>query len=212
MTWKVRPTPASQIVCGRWPDMVAAVDQNLALVRLQEAVEEIEQRGLAGTVGADDAEDLVLVQLEADILHGLEATERAREVANLKHDLAGRGALLRAGLQCRHVGGGRSRSVVDRCFGRIPFAQEIAQFPKEAFRCQQDHADNGKAEDDALDAGDARTGLRVQDFGERDQNDRPDDRTPDRADAAEHHEPVSACADTSMPNTEAGVTTSRTCA
>ena len=60
MIWKVRPMPASQSSCGLRPDMLAAVEQNLARARPQEAVQQVEQRGLAGAVGADDAEDLVL--------------------------------------------------------------------------------------------------------------------------------------------------------
>ncbi len=56
---------------------VAAVEQDFAGARPQEAVQEIEQRGLAGAVRADDPEDLVAPQLEADILHRFQAAEGA---------------------------------------------------------------------------------------------------------------------------------------
>ena len=70
---------------------VAAVEQNFAGAGPQESVEQVEQRGLAGAVGADDAEDLVSPQLEADILHGLQSAEGARQVAHFEDDIAGPG-------------------------------------------------------------------------------------------------------------------------
>jgi hypothetical protein len=50
----------------------------------------------------------------------------------------------------------------------------------------QDHADDRKPEDDALNAGKARSHFRVQRLRERNQDDAADHRSPDRADAAEH--------------------------
>ena len=46
----------------------AAPQQNSPLGRLRDAAQDLEQRALAGTVAADDADDLALLDLEADIL------------------------------------------------------------------------------------------------------------------------------------------------
>src|SRR3569833_4600966 len=58
---------------------VASIDQHLALAWLQESIEEIEQRGLASDVGSDDAEDVVYVELEAEVLNSRESEEGPRE-------------------------------------------------------------------------------------------------------------------------------------
>ena len=75
-----------------------------------------------------------------------------------------------ARLQRRDVGDGRFRSDASRAPWMHSPAQEIAQLPEHALRREQDDADDGEAEDDALDAGDARAELGVQDLGERDQD------------------------------------------
>jgi uncharacterized protein (DUF4415 family) len=54
---------------------VATLDQDLAAVGPQKAIQQIEQRRLAGAVGADDAQNLVTMELEADVLDGLQAPE-----------------------------------------------------------------------------------------------------------------------------------------
>src|SRR6185437_2261484 len=56
---------------------VASLDQDFTSVGSQKAVQQIEQRGLACAVRTDDAQDLVSVELEADVLDGLQATVRS---------------------------------------------------------------------------------------------------------------------------------------
>ena len=59
MIWKVRPTPASQSSCGLRPTMSRPSSSTSPRIRPQESVQQVEQRGLARAVRADDAEDLV---------------------------------------------------------------------------------------------------------------------------------------------------------
>ena len=73
---------------------VAALEQDFAAIGPQEAIQQIEQRGLAGAVRADDAEDLVSVELEADVLDGLQPAERRREIADLENDIYLPGGLI----------------------------------------------------------------------------------------------------------------------
>ena len=61
-----------------------AVEQDLARVRGVEARDEIEERGLAGPVRADDADELVLVNREIDGVHGRQAAEAPGQAADLE--------------------------------------------------------------------------------------------------------------------------------
>ena len=56
--WKVRPMPTSQIRCAGFVRMLSAFDQDVALARLIKPAEAVEERGLAGAVGADQAENI----------------------------------------------------------------------------------------------------------------------------------------------------------
>src|SRR5437773_1241950 len=56
----------------------------------QEAVEHVEERRLAGAVGADHAEDLALAHLEAHVGERLKTQEGLRDAAYLEQHLAGR--------------------------------------------------------------------------------------------------------------------------
>ena len=49
---------------------VVAGDGDRALARVDKGREHFEHRGLAGAVGADKADDLVFVDLEADLVDG----------------------------------------------------------------------------------------------------------------------------------------------
>ncbi len=55
-------------------DYVVAVDEHLTTAGVDDAADDIDQRGLAGTVRAEQPEDLALVDLEVNVLEGLEAT------------------------------------------------------------------------------------------------------------------------------------------
>ena len=46
----------------------AAAQHDAALGRLGDAAQDLEQRALAGAIAADDADDLALLDLEADVL------------------------------------------------------------------------------------------------------------------------------------------------
>ncbi len=61
-----------------------AVDQDLALIRLQQPVEDVHQRGLARPVLAEQAADLAWVNPEVDVVVGHEAAEALRDAAQLK--------------------------------------------------------------------------------------------------------------------------------
>ena len=68
---------------------VAAGEHHAALARRQHAGEEIDERGLAGAIGADQRVARAGFELEVDILHGAKraeiAAERLRFEARLAH-------------------------------------------------------------------------------------------------------------------------------
>ena len=61
---------------------VGAVEHQLAAGRLVDAAHQVEDRGLAGAVGADDGEDLALADVEGHAVDGLDAAEVDREVVD----------------------------------------------------------------------------------------------------------------------------------
>ena len=65
----------STSMCGAWPVTSVPGQHDAAAGRLDHAGDEIDGGGLAGAVRADDAEDLGLVDIEAQIGHGLQAAE-----------------------------------------------------------------------------------------------------------------------------------------
>ena len=52
-----------------------ALEDDDALLRMIEAVDDVEHRGLAGAVGADDRQHLAGADLEADLAQRLDAAE-----------------------------------------------------------------------------------------------------------------------------------------
>ena len=74
----------SPLVHGQVSDLLAPVD-DAAAVRRVEAGDHVEQRRLAGAVGTDHADDLVLVDGDAHVQVGLDATEADGQVVGLKH-------------------------------------------------------------------------------------------------------------------------------
>ena len=60
---------------------VGAAEHDRAGVGLQEARDQVEQRGLTRAVGADDPEDLALAQVEGDVVDRGDAAEGAGEAA-----------------------------------------------------------------------------------------------------------------------------------
>ena len=94
---------------GRRPQQRAALEEDVALVRGVEAAEAIEKGGLAGAVGADQADDLPLVDVEGDAVESDDAAEtQAHAVDPEKGALV---AWLRRVIASRLVrGGGRCHS------------------------------------------------------------------------------------------------------
>ena len=80
--WKVRPMPISAILCGGRVRMLGAFHQDVAGRRLVEPGQAIEQRGLAGAVRSDQAEDLALVHVEGHAVQRDDAAEHDADVAN----------------------------------------------------------------------------------------------------------------------------------
>jgi hypothetical protein len=60
------------------------VEQDLPRGRALRAGDHAEQRGLAGAVGTDDAEDLALAQVEVDAVEGAQPAEPLGETAGLE--------------------------------------------------------------------------------------------------------------------------------
>ena len=86
--WKVRPMPMSQMRCGGRVQDARALDQDIALARLIEAAQAIEQGRLAGAVRADQSENLPLALVERDVVQRDNAAEHNAHLANGKQDVA----------------------------------------------------------------------------------------------------------------------------
>src|SRR5262249_42891755 len=69
----------------RKPDDRLAVEEDVALVRLVDAGDQVEERRLAGAVRADHAHDLVLVHVEVELRDDLEPAEGLRDALQLEH-------------------------------------------------------------------------------------------------------------------------------
>src|SRR6202043_4264917 len=68
----------------RHPAEIDAAEQNAAAPWPQHTADHVEERGLAGAVGPDDAADLARRDLQADLGNGFEAAEILAEVFNRK--------------------------------------------------------------------------------------------------------------------------------
>src|SRR5213078_1502807 len=71
-------------------------EDDLTVVGLDEAGDDVEDRRLACSVGPDQAEDLALVDREADVVDGVDTAEVLLHVAQLEHELTRLGRLTRA--------------------------------------------------------------------------------------------------------------------
>ena len=63
---------------------VRALEGHGARLGVVETADEVEHRGLAGTVGADDAEHLAGADAEGHVANGLDPTEADRQAAGLE--------------------------------------------------------------------------------------------------------------------------------
>ncbi len=64
--WNVRAMPRWVILCGSSPTMLRALEHDVALDRLVDAGDEVEERRLAGAVRPDHAHDLALVDMQVE--------------------------------------------------------------------------------------------------------------------------------------------------
>src|SRR3546814_6299115 len=65
-----------------------AAKLDAALLRMIEAVDDVQHRGLAGAVRPDDRQNLVLADRKGDVAERLHAAERERDVVDLEDRLA----------------------------------------------------------------------------------------------------------------------------
>ena len=79
--------PISAIRCGGRFRMLSAFHQNVAGARLVEPAQAIEERGLAGAVRPDQAEDLALMHVEGHAVQRDDAAEHDADVANRKQGI-----------------------------------------------------------------------------------------------------------------------------
>ena len=77
MFWKVRAMPALAAACAVHAACGSRRGRRSALLRVVDAVDDVEHRALAGAVRADDGADLVLAHVEADVGQRLDAAERS---------------------------------------------------------------------------------------------------------------------------------------
>jgi hypothetical protein len=81
--WKVRAMPCAPPRAGASSRRVLPLKVMRALLRVVEAVDDVEHRGLAGAVRADDGADLALADVEGDVGDRLHAAEAQRDVVDL---------------------------------------------------------------------------------------------------------------------------------
>ena len=79
LCWNVRASPARPRRCGRPRGDLPARELDRAGGREVEAGEDVDEGRLAGSVRADQADDLVAVQLERDVAERVEPFEGARD-------------------------------------------------------------------------------------------------------------------------------------
>ena len=78
-TWNARPMPWRTISGGERPADVDAVEQDRPESGPQRAGDQIEERALAGAVGADHGGERTVGKVERDIVGRLDAAEGFRE-------------------------------------------------------------------------------------------------------------------------------------
>ena len=90
MFWKVRAMPPWAASCGRILHARLALEGDAALLRMIEAVDDVQHRRLAGAVRADDGADLALADVEGDVAQRLHAAERQRDVLDREQHIVDR--------------------------------------------------------------------------------------------------------------------------
>src|SRR5450830_781428 len=73
---------------------------DVAFLRMVDAVDDVDHRALAGAIGADDGADLMFSYIERDVGQRLDAAEGQRNILQIQHDFAD---LAAAVFCCRHI-------------------------------------------------------------------------------------------------------------
>ena len=86
MFWNVRAMPRAATSCGFWSASGRPSNTNSPRVRRVDAGQHVEQAGLAGAVGPDQAVDLAVVDREADVGERLHAAEALADATGAQQD------------------------------------------------------------------------------------------------------------------------------
>ena len=95
ISWWTKPMPSS---CARAGEVIStglAVQDDLAAVGPQDAVDDVHQRRFSGAVLAGDRVHLAAAQLEVDAAQRLDRAERLADVRDLEDDVVGHDQRLR---------------------------------------------------------------------------------------------------------------------
>ena len=83
--WNERPMPARAISSGVWPAIGWPSSDTVAFVGRKHARQQVERRGLAGAVGADQRVQGAVGDRDVDALYRLDAAETLDDVAGRQH-------------------------------------------------------------------------------------------------------------------------------
>ncbi len=178
--WNERPMPARAISSGVWPAIGWPSSDTDALVRRIHAGQQIERRGLAGAVGADQRMQRAVGNGDVDPLHRLDAAKALDDVAGGQHrslDVGFRPQEFRQRQQFDAAR--RHRGVLDDLLAERR-DQPLAD-ADQARRRKHDEADEHQAEPEQ-----PVLGVDAQEFAEQDEEQRAERRAQKAAHAADH--------------------------
>ena len=135
---------ATRNLCRCFAGDVDAVEADLARSRLQKLGQQVEARGLARTVGANQRMDAAALHRKIHIAHGGKAFERFGEMGGLKNDVAHGGqaapcwqccrpGLLALWLACTvsNVAAHRMGELSDYALGVVPKLFNLGSYPSD---------------------------------------------------------------------------------
>ena len=164
--WKVRPTPmAAKSVGGkrRMEFAVFAANRDRAAILLEESGDHVEDRGLAGPIGADQPKNFSLPQRETHIVGDVQTTEMLLQAIDDEDRLTDGGTL-----------SGARRSGDAQCLPRScsrRFSLEARQEAHETVRHEQDDRNQRGTIDKAMQTDGMCTQPAAREFGNRRQHD-----------------------------------------
>ncbi len=133
-------------VVGRDPGDVALLEDHAPAVGLEVPGDQVEQRGLARAVGADDGADRALGHREGHAPHRLEAVEALADVAHLKHRPASARAAARASSSAPASPPGKTKSRRTRMLPRMSGQYSVYETICWLSQMQRQRADRGAVE------------------------------------------------------------------